>query len=426
MINNKSSRINDLEFLSKSSVYLLNDEAAYEEIFTFIADKLHYLTGSIIVVSEYIAAINSTVVRAVKIDKKAETIVSKILGSKIIGLTLLFDEETRKKFKPGKLDKIKDGLYELCFYRIHRKICLLIEKALQINEIYAMAFTVEKEFMGTVVIITRKKDQVRNFELLEAFINQTAMALKRKYTEKKLLETKLKLEEEKKRLLHLEKIKDEFINIASHELKTPLTSVKAYTQLLEKNIKKTNNNKAAIYINKLEKELSKMEKLINDMLDVSKIETGKLIFEKKKVDLNILIGETITKFQLTTKTHTFTKQGVINKSIIGDANRIQQVLDNLLNNAVKYSPDSNKIIVKLIQKSDEIIISIRDFGIGIPGGHEKKIFERYYRINEKAKQGLGLGLYIASEIIRHHRGRMWAEKARGKGTNFCFSLPLKS
>lgn len=224
-----------------------------------------------------------------------------------------------------------------------------------------------------------------------------------------------------------EQRKDEFLSIASHELKTPLTSIKAYTQILAKRLTTSDDAKNVYFINKIDNQTNKLAILINDFLDISKIEAGKLVFNKKKFDLDALIKKIIIDFQYMTETHQIKKIGKIKKTVYGDEDRISQVLTNLLTNAIKYSPDANEIIVRSKQNKDTVTISVRDFGIGILKSKQKNIFDKYFQVNEKGgegKKGFGLGLYIAAEILHRHKGKISVRSVKGTGSTFSFSLPI--
>lgn len=233
---------------------------------------------------------------------------------------------------------------------------------------------------------------------------------------------------ENERLLDLsqesERKKDEFISIASHELKTPLTTTKAYIQLSQKI--SDSRERGYSLITKAEEQLSKLEKLVADLLDVSKIQAGKMIYDIEPFAFDRLLAETISSIQLTSARH----QIIIEKSdkveFNGDKLRIEQVLNNLLSNAIKYSPDSNKIVIRSEVKHKNIIVSVQDFGIGIDAIHLEGIFDRFYRVDNTAirYQGLGLGLFISSEIIKRHGGSFWIESEPHKGSVFYFLLPL--
>jgi two-component system, sensor histidine kinase and response regulator len=223
-----------------------------------------------------------------------------------------------------------------------------------------------------------------------------------------------------------EQKKDDFIGFASHELKTPITSVKAYLQLLQRVlIRNESKDSALLYLEKTELYLGKLSSLINDLLDVSKIQTGKLEFNLERFRFDELYKEVLENMQHTSQRHKIIRSECPEIWIFGDKIRLEQVFINLISNAIKYSPEADKIIVEANVNNGLIEISVIDFGIGIPDAKQKKIFEKFYRVEEASKkfQGLGIGLYISSEIIKRHNGRFGVESVERKGSRFWFTLP---
>ena len=229
--------------------------------------------------------------------------------------------------------------------------------------------------------------------------------------------------------IHQQKVneqqKDEFISIASHEMKTPLTTAKGYLELLLSELDEENQT-AFLYANKANQATERLHNLVKELLDVSKIQNGKLDYNVTSFDFNKLLDETIEDIQLTTKNHKLKKSGTILRPISGDKDRLQQVLINLLSNAIKYSPNADKVFIRVEQQPGKIQVSVQDFGIGMSNEHLHKIFDRYYRVQEHAVhfQGLGIGLHITNNIIKRHEGKMWAESEPNKGSIFYFALPF--
>lgn len=223
-----------------------------------------------------------------------------------------------------------------------------------------------------------------------------------------------------------EQKKDEFLSIASHEMKTPLTSVKAYLQLLELSLNK-NNEKAKSFAKKAILSVDRLKDLIAELLDVSKIQNGRLNLNICNFDFNEMMDEAIESIQYNSPKHSLIKTGEIAGLVDGDRERLQQVIINLLSNAVKYSPDSKDIFIHTYFKNDQLTVSVKDNGIGISENNFSKIFERYYRVEGQDIhfQGLGIGLFISMDIIRRHNGKLWVESEPGKGSTFYFTLPLK-
>jgi PAS domain S-box-containing protein len=245
------------------------------------------------------------------------------------------------------------------------------------------------------------------------------LAAVRDVTERKLLEQRAQMEQRK----------DDFISMASHELKTPLTSLTAYAGLLQRLLDRDNDGQANQYLTRMNIQLTKLTRLIADLLDISKVQAGKLVFAEEPVVIDDLVREEVEHFRPTVPHHRILIEGKTGGEVTGDRDRLGQVIVNLLSNAVKYSPQAEQIIVHLASTASEITVSIRDFGIGISEDHQKRIFERFYRVStnrEKQFAGLGVGLYISSEIILHHRGRIWVDSTEGAGSTFSFVLPLKS
>jgi two-component system, chemotaxis family, CheB/CheR fusion protein len=225
----------------------------------------------------------------------------------------------------------------------------------------------------------------------------------------------------------LEQQKDEFIAVASHELKTPVTSIKAYTQILQDVFEKSNDKISTEMLEKMNSQVDRLTNLIIDLLDFTRIEGGKLKFREENYNLNDLISEVVEETQRTASRHKIEKNLGKSVQIHGDRERAGQVLSNLLNNAIKYSPEGDRIIVTSKIEKDFATICVQDFGIGIEKDLNDKVFERFFRVTEPMMNtfpGLGLGLYIASEIVKKQGGNIWVKSTRGKGSTFCFSIPL--
>ncbi len=224
-----------------------------------------------------------------------------------------------------------------------------------------------------------------------------------------------------------EKQKDEFASIIMHELKTPVSTISGYLQLLQAHLSKRDDKKLLGYTANMSSQVTRLTSLINGLLNSSKIRAVGFDYHDEIFDINELITQTVKDVQKTTKTHLLNLNGHLENYIKGDRDRIAQVLMNLLINAIRYSPNANKVIINLSTKDDLVMINVEDFGIGISKINQKKVFERFFRLNSSTKEtfyGVGLGLDISSQIVRHHKGKMWVESQEGKGSTFNFSLPI--
>lgn len=224
-----------------------------------------------------------------------------------------------------------------------------------------------------------------------------------------------------------EELKDFFISMASHELKTPITSLKAYVQILLSNYKDTKDPFLLKSLKIADKQIVKLTNLISELLDISKIKSGKLSLKKEEFFINELVADTVDEFSITNPDYeiSFKTEGEI--KVKADIERISQVVINFLSNAIKYSPDSKKIEINCSVKGKEVEVSVIDHGIGINKIEMPKIFQRFFRgggFNEKTIPGFGIGLFIAEEIINRHGGFIGAESEPGKGSRFYFTLPL--
>jgi two-component system CheB/CheR fusion protein len=218
--------------------------------------------------------------------------------------------------------------------------------------------------------------------------------------------------------------KDEFISMASHELKTPVTSLKVFTEIMLMDAGNKANKAELNMLRKMDKQINKLTRLIGDLLDVSKANSGQLSYDYEKVDFNELVKETLNVLELTTS-HKLEVNLAESEQINADRNRMGQVITNLVSNAIKYSPNADKVVIYSEKTADEIKLCVQDFGIGIPAAEQPKLFSRFFRVSENTYPGLGLGLYICKEIIKRHSGAMSFKSEEGKGSTFCFSIPIQ-
>lgn len=225
----------------------------------------------------------------------------------------------------------------------------------------------------------------------------------------------------------LENQKEQFMAIVTHELKTPVTSIKAYTQVLHKQFQKKGDTKSAMFLIKMENQINKLTGLIEDLLDTTKIDAGKLQYRLQEFNFDEFVKEIIDEIKPTSVKHRIVKKGSTGKNIRADRERIGQVLTNFLTNAIKYSISSDKIIVQLKNSDTGISLSVKDFGLGINKDQLPYVFDRFYRepgLNQETFPGIGVGLYISAEIINRHNGKIGVESTKGKGSTFSFTLPF--
>lgn len=224
----------------------------------------------------------------------------------------------------------------------------------------------------------------------------------------------------------LEQKKDEFIGIASHELKTPVTSIKAYTEILYDQFVEAGDSESAIYLKKLNTQVDRLTHLIRDLLDATRISEGRLALNVSDVDINQLLRETTDELQNTAGKHAIKLNLQDIPSVQGDKERLQQVFVNLIANAIKYSPEANRVLVKTYQNNGNIHIEVQDFGIGMSPETQHKLFGRFFRSNDQnitTFPGLGLGLYISLQIVKQHKGTIKVQSEIGKGSVFTVVLP---
>jgi len=224
-------------------------------------------------------------------------------------------------------------------------------------------------------------------------------------------------------------LRDDFISIASHELKTPVTSLKVYAELLLRQAAQAGDARTGDQLRKMNRQIGKLGQLIEDLLDVSKIEAGKLELRHEALNLNALVAAIVDDIQATAENHAIAIEGAIQGRVVGDSDRLGQVVANLLTNAIKYSPQAKRVVVRLADTPAGASIQVEDFGIGIGAEHLDKIFDRFYRVSSaegKTFPGLGIGLSICRDIVERHGGRLTVESVRGQGSIFTMTLPYHS
>jgi signal transduction histidine kinase len=218
--------------------------------------------------------------------------------------------------------------------------------------------------------------------------------------------------------------KNDFIGMVSHELKTPLTSLKAYMQILQsENYAKL----APAILPKVDAQLKRMNDLINGFLNVSRFESGKLVLDKQKFNIDALIDDIIEAKRLIAPNHNIIVDNCEKIIVFADKEKIDSVIRNLISNAIKYSEINTTITVKCKKFENNVEISVEDEGIGIKKEDIDNLFQRYYRVENSATKnisGFGIGLYLSSEIVKRHGGTIGVKSTPGKGSRFCFTLPL--
>ena len=268
----------------------------------------------------------------------------------------------------------------------------------------------------TIALITAQRERAR---------------LKALATEQELQAYAAELEATNKKLEEANETKDRFLSIASHELKTPITTIRGQAQLMIRRLAKQHDpemEEIGTTLNKINDQTKRLTTLIDELMDVSSIRAGKVELHKRKCDLKDVCREVVEDQRLLTG-RVITLDGPSEPMKMQvDCERLAQVFVNLVGNAVKYSPEENPVEVSIGKQDLGALVQVRDHGKGIPRDQQERIFETFYRTPDtqtSSKRGLGLGLAIAKDIIERHEGRIWCESEPGQGSTFFVELPLR-
>lgn len=292
--------------------------------------------------------------------------------------------------------------------------------------IFLSAVNVNKEFITKGYAAGARDYLVKPFDIdililkIKTFIRLHQQTIELSRMQETLLE-----EIEQRKLA--ESKKDEFISIASHELNTPLTSLKGYLQLAERTLKSGDFEKSGVYLAQTKSQSDKLHRLVGDLLDSTKIQAGRLNLVYSRFDFESFLQSTIDIIHQSYPGRKIAKLGLVEQQVYADQVRLEQVLINYLTNAIKYAPDADQVFLEVnLLSGSRIEVRVKDQGMGIPIDKQARLFDKFYRAEEALNhfQGLGMGLYICAEIVKQHHGEYGVESEPGKGSSFYFRIPI--
>lgn len=315
-----------------------------------------------------------------------------------------------------------------------------------------IALETEGELLGGIFLSSKSSGDPyfpQDIQLLNIFAPQLSVAIQNSlsYEEiqqfnvtlrKKITEATKELKKANRQLQELDQLKDDFVSVTSHELRTPMTAIRSYLWMVLDGKAGTISTKQRYYLERSYASAERLIKLVNDMLNISRIESGRLSLDFQQVSLRGLCLEVISELQpradelgllleLKTDNRENTKLSYL---VAASGDRIKEVLINFIGNSIKFTEKGGKITVKLEEVHDHVTVEVTDTGVGMNQKDLSSLFQKFgfmkgsYRTNQDASQGTGLGLYIAKTIIDYHQGKIWAKsKGKGKGSTFGFSLP---
>lgn len=278
------------------------------------------------------------------------------------------------------------------------------------------------QFFGTVEIIRENQFTGEDSTCFQTVVKQVSLPLESALFYEEIKQTNLKLEK-------LERLKSEFISIVSHELRTPITPIKSTLDMILSGKMGTITETQSNFLNLAKRNVDRLSGIINDLLDLSKIEAGKMEFRFEKCNIFEPVKFVVSSFEHFAQKKNITLQLEAGKEefkVYGDIGRIEQVVSNLVSNAVKFTNDNGKVSVKISEAIDGVIVSVTDTGIGIKEEDAPKVFDKFQQIENSLDRkigGTGLGLPIAKQLVEAHGGEIWFESEFGKGTTFSFTIP---
>lgn len=328
-----------------------------------------------------------------------------------------------------------DHLYEIMQPHLHPDDASDIQSKLKIKSIYVCPLYTRDQVLGAMVLglpDERNKLSFFDYDLMERLTTSVGIAVDDTLLYAKSLKDTNRLRVANRRLKELDHQKDEFISMASHQLRTPLTSIKGYISMLEDGDAGSLNNSQREYLEYAYSGSVRMVNLINDLLNVSRMQAGKFLIDKEFADIEFIVREEVQNLQAHANTKNIHLKYIAPKKKIPDIsldiNKTRQVIMNFIDNAIYYTPKGS-INVSLEIIEDDIELRVKDTGIGVPKAAKKQLFSKFFRAPNAMTlrpDGTGLGLYLAKRVIEDQNGTIIFESEEGKGSTFGFRLPMNS
>ncbi|DAC73075.1 MAG TPA: hypothetical protein DSN98_01915 [Thermoplasmata archaeon] len=426
--------IENAQFLSTTAIELANFPIG-GDIYQYIGEKIQQMVSNAFVTIAYFDENSSNFIinKVLGYGKYMEKFLQ-ILGKDPAGTNfVLNDEGIRQQLIQGKFIHLSvDDFNRFVLPQFPKAISLIIDKLMNLNELYTIALVKDGKIFGNIFVAAKNDCKIQNLEVIETFINQAAIAIQRNNAIKEIKDLNKYFEFQNIQLQKLNDIKTTFLKNTSHELRTPITAIKGYTQMLLKQSFGGTNAEQMKGLEVILRNTNRLDHTIQNILDISNVQTGTLIITPCNVNPKTLVEETTKTLQA----YDYEKEMVINVDVekelpdlIVDCDKIKQVIQNLVGNAIKFSPDGSVINIRARKENDDILFEVQDFGRGISKDKQEMIFEPFYQVDsgdDRLLGGVGLSLALCKGIIKLHGGKIWVESSEGKGSIFRFVLPIKS
>ncbi|MBS3772037.1 MAG: PAS domain S-box protein [Bacteroidales bacterium] len=406
-------------FLTNAANELVNLTSIHA-VYEYTARKLYELLEGkgIVTVVEFMTDTNRWKMQHVEGIKNSYTKLSNVFGTDIMQLEGDIHTKFYDKITSGKLVELDFDIPAFFNNKLSEKVGQTVKNILSIDKIYCIAFQQSENIYGNVSIITNKRTKPLNTELIEAFIFQVTNFVKKQKSEERLKEN--------------DRLKSAFLANMSHEIRTPMNGIIGFSQMLkEKEYPKEKRDK---FLSIIHSRTNHLLNIINDLVDVSKIEANQLKLNFQDFCLNDVMKELYSiynnQLQSKEKTHVQLKANHSldnqNSYIYSDPSRFRQIMDNLINNAIKFTSEGRVEFGYKLKDEDTLLFYVQDTGTGIPREQQKHIFERFRQAvepNSPMHEGTGLGLTISKNLVELLGGQMWVESEEGEGSVFYFTLP---
>lgn len=306
------------------------------------------------------------------------------------------------------------------------KPSILLSQAAQDGRVTDEGWRVRKDgsHFWASIVITALYNQTGE---IQGYAKITKDMTSRKQMEDNLHDTLFLLAQANKKLEDLDHLKTLSISVATHELRSPLTAIKAYLDNLSEGVAGELSEQVCYYLSRIRHNTDRVIRLVNMFLDISRIEAGHMELELDTLFLAEVIGDVLRDFECMARNKEISIHAstIINTPVKADRHRVEQVLHNLLHNALKFTPEGGEIVVQAQRTHHQhVTITVTDTGCGIPPGHEEKVFLKFYRAPSTVQEGVGLGLAVSKSLVELHGGNIWVETEPGRGSKFSFTLPI--